>query len=111
MSISLADQTRLEAHLANLSKERRTSNREDCAFEAVVQYNRAPKDTVYVRDISKKGLMMIVTPGTHIPEEFQLLGLEEQPVSCHWIWRDGDNVGVEFITELKNIKPSGLSRL
>lgn len=111
MSNSLADQSRFEEHLANLSKERRTFNREDCAFEAVVQYHGIPKDTVYVNNLSLDGLMMIVTPNTYIPEEFQLLGLKEQPVNCSKIWQDGENIGVKFITELNTTKVTGVSRL
>lgn len=111
MKNSLADQIRFDAHLANLAKERRNFKRSDCAFEAVTQFDGGPRDTVYVTNISPHGLMMIVTPGTFIPEEFQLLGLSELSVNCRRIWHRGENVGVEFIEELKTGFKKGTSRL
>ena len=99
MKNSLADYAKLEAHLVNLAKEPRNSNRTDCSFEAVTQLDGCPKDTVYVTNISTDGLMMIATPGTFIPEEFQLLGISEQPINCRMVWRKDDYVGVEFIAD------------
>lgn len=111
MKNSFADQARFEDHLASLSKERRNHDRSDCAFEAVTQFDGCPKDTVYVSNVSAMGLMMIVTPGTFIPEEFQLLGISGLPVNCRRIWQKSENVGVEFIDELTETGIKGVSRL
>ncbi len=111
MKNSLADYAKLEAHLASLPKERRNSKRTDCSFEAVTQFDGSPKDTVYVTNISTAGLKMIVTPGTFIPEYFQLLGIAERAILCRMVWRNGDNVGVEFIADANEALKRVASRL
>ncbi len=111
MKNSLANHARFENHLVNLASERREFTRSDCAFEAVTQFDGGPKDTVYVTNLSTNGLLMIVTPGTFVPEEFQLLGLSELPKNCRKIWQRSENVGVEFIDQLTDTGIKSVSRL
>jgi hypothetical protein len=111
MKNSLADYAKFEEHLASLPKERRNSKRTDCSFEAVTQFNGFPKDSVYVTNISTDGLMMIVTPNTFIPKEFQLLGITDQPINCRMVWRKGEDVGVEFIADVSTSTNRAASNL
>lgn len=90
----------LDEHIAALSKERRNSSRADCWYEAITQFDGLPRDTVTLSNLSEHGALMIVTPDTCIPEEFQLLGLNEKAIDCRRVWIDGQNVGVAFTSKL-----------
>lgn len=96
MKSMLIKKANLEDHIASLSKERRSTSRSDCWFEAITQIDGLPRDTVALSNLSAHGALMVVTPGTFIPEEFQLLGLSDSPIDCRRIWIDGQKVGIEF---------------
>lgn len=96
------DEFKLNEHLQRLTIERRAAIRSDCMLEAVTQIQGLPKDTIYLANISDNGALVFVTPGTFLPEEFQLLGLSKAPVDCRLVWQKDRDAGIAFKDKLAN---------
>jgi hypothetical protein len=94
------DQSKLDEYLKVLATERRGSERSDCMLEAVTQINGSPRDTVYLANISDLGALLFVTPGTFLPDEFQLLGLSKNAVDCRLVWQKDRDAGIAFKDKL-----------
>jgi hypothetical protein len=98
----------LSEHIAALYKERRSSSREHCWYEVITQVDGLPRDTVTLSNLSEHGALMIVTPGTEVPEEFQILGLNKNAIDCRRVWIDGQKVGIAFTS---NLDLSGMGKV
>lgn len=78
--------------------DRRTSQRQKSFLKGVILFNkRASSVDCTVRDLSPSGARVVITPGTTIPQFFELyIPSKDQYLEARQIWRTTDELGIAF---------------
>jgi hypothetical protein len=79
--------------------ENRRHSRHDIVLEVRIETGAGPAVTCWLADVSQSGARLAVGSAAKLPDEFTLALSADMRRRCHVVWRNGQEVGVKFVTE------------
>ncbi len=95
------------------SGEKRPSPRRRTLKKAVASYaDQSISMDVLVRNISETGVKLKLMAPEPLPDHFTLyVELDGITVDCEAVWRDGNELGAQFISEIRRSEPLRVQKL
>ena len=82
-----------------MGSENRQYGRHEITLEVRIETGSGPATNCWLADISQTGARLAVASSANLPDEFTLALSAEMRRRCRVVWRTGQALGVQFVTE------------